>query len=606
MSSPRLILCGSARLTSRTKAWETVEPLRLRLGKGKQDVHLLLEHVTKKMCAGLPDVVTDLLEIAAYVYAADQASTRGGTKEFEYGNKWRRAFRFEVPVRRPDVWQSPEVHQALTHTLGFLSDDDYEFAFTRLQQPPPLERYLFDEQVSATDHGFQEVILFSGGLDSLGGAVQEILQGQRPVVLVSHRPVDKLYRRQLDLVTEIVKRLPGGRPRPLHVAVEVNKGKRLGREFTQRSRSFLFASLAAVIARMFRLDRIRFYENGVTSLNLPISTQIVGGRATRTTHPKALDGFGRLFGSLFGSQFTVESPFRWKTKAEILREIKAAGHGKLCALTSSCTHTYAMTTAHTHCGNCYQCVDRRLNALVAELADDEDPPGKYASDVLKAPREDVDLTLIEGYLGFARRVEKIKTAADLIQAFPEVARVLGRLGLPPTQAAENVIDLCRRHGQDICCALAGAVRRESEDIVRSKLPPNCLLSLACGRDPRRGSASATAAHPGASTDADDQRFIVDPALFEARFRGKSCRLGNTLEFRLLERLNQQPNRYVSHNDLSNDVWGDDQTTKNSIQRVVCNVRRKLGGDGLAVRIDGSQRLHYRLVVPAEKNPSTSE
>ena len=99
---------------------------------------------------------------------------------------------------------------------------------------------------------------------------------------------------------------------------------------------------------------------------------------------------------------------------------------------------------------------------------------------------------------------------------------------------------------------------------------------------------------------------MDPALFEARFRGKSCRLGNTLEFRLLERLNQQPNRYVSHNDLSNDVWGDDQTTKNSIQRVVCNVRRKLGGDGLAVRIDGSQRLHYRLVVPAEKNPSTSE
>jgi hypothetical protein len=174
---------------------------------------------------------------------------------------------------------------------------------------------------------FQEVVPFPGGLDSLGGAVQEILQGQRKVALVSHRPVSKLYSCQKALVAALGDRLTDPRLRPLHVAVEVNKGKSLGRDFTQRSRSFLFAAVAVVVARLFGLRRVRFYENGVTSLNLPISPQVLGGRATRTTHPRVLDGFGRLFSLLMGCEFVVENPFLWKTKAEVLAGIKAAGCG---------------------------------------------------------------------------------------------------------------------------------------------------------------------------------------------------------------------------------------------------------------------------------------
>jgi hypothetical protein len=33
-------------------------------------------------------------------------------------------------------------------------------------------------------------------------------------------------------------------------------------------------------------DRFSFYENGVVSINPPLAGDIVGGRATRTTHPK--------------------------------------------------------------------------------------------------------------------------------------------------------------------------------------------------------------------------------------------------------------------------------------------------------------------------------
>src|SRR4029077_18177 len=126
--------------------------------------------LTAQMRAGVGDVATDLLEVAAYVYAADQAVTRGGTVVVDYGDSWRRRFRFEIPVRCPDVWNRPEVQEALTSALGFLIDDEYEFGFHRATDPVRGESYLFDA-VAPDGSEFQEVVLFSGGLDSLCGAV---------------------------------------------------------------------------------------------------------------------------------------------------------------------------------------------------------------------------------------------------------------------------------------------------------------------------------------------------------------------------------------------------------------------------------------------------
>jgi len=81
MSTRYLILCGSTSLSSRDPAWRAVRPIRLCLGDGREDVHLHIEHLTRRMCAGLPDVAVDLVELAAFVYAADQASSRGGTRD---------------------------------------------------------------------------------------------------------------------------------------------------------------------------------------------------------------------------------------------------------------------------------------------------------------------------------------------------------------------------------------------------------------------------------------------------------------------------------------------------------------------------------------------
>jgi 7-cyano-7-deazaguanine synthase in queuosine biosynthesis len=597
MANEHLVLCGHARLTSREEIWKSAPQQKLSLSAAKKDVHLHLRRFSRQLAITLPTVAVDLLEVASYVYAADQAITRGGKQEFEYGSRWCRHFRFEIPVRRPEVWQKDDVSTALAETLGFLSDDRYSFAFTKSQQPNPIEGYLFDT-LEFDAAGIEEVILFSGGLDSLGGAVQEVLQGRRKVALVSHRPVDKIYARQQRLAAEISARVVEPRLRPLHIAVEVNKGKILGRDFMQRSRSFLFAALAAVVAQAFGLRRVRFYENGVISLNLPISPQVLGGRATRTTHPQVLKGFERFFSRLFDCPFEFENPFLWKTRAQVLTEIRTAGHGDLCALTSSCTRTLASTAMHTHCGRCAQCVDRRLSALAAGLDENQDPPEVYASDVLTGEREGADLTLIERYLGTARRIDEMTSLVQFVAEFAEASRVLRYVDAPPNSAAQRVFELHKRHARDVCAALAAAVCRESVELVRQRYRPNCMLLLALGADAKADSKVGSVTEgPRESPRGGPPVLYLDAARFEARLGdGKSCFLGNTMEYRLLERLNRRPGDYISVNQLRDDVWQNPSTEKNTVQRTVSNLRRKLESAGMsAIKIDGSQKDHYRLV-----------
>ena len=90
----------------------------------------------------------------------------------------------------------------------------------------------------------------------------------------------------------------GHASRLFYVPINVTNTNIEPAEPTQRSRSFLFAGLAFVIAQMFGKDQFTFYENGVVSLNLPIAKDVLGSRATKTTHPKVIRGFERIFSLL--------------------------------------------------------------------------------------------------------------------------------------------------------------------------------------------------------------------------------------------------------------------------------------------------------------------
>ena len=267
-NADHIILCGGAPAPRRANPDNIV---RLDLGGDEPSVDLEIDNISRRLSTDVPDILTDLVEIASYMYCADQAVTRGGEGVLAFGAQWRRSFIFHIPVRQPSIWSSPNVLHALQKTLGILSEDTYEFHFVQRIKAVPMQKYLTLGDGDPTTPEIDEVLLFSGGLDSLGGTVQEAVLDKRRVALVSHRSNSKVFSRQKKLITglhAICKQNP-----PLHVPVWVHQSGTEGREYTQRSRTFLYASLGAAVARVFGLKRIRFYENGVVSLNLPISEQ---------------------------------------------------------------------------------------------------------------------------------------------------------------------------------------------------------------------------------------------------------------------------------------------------------------------------------------------
>ena len=94
--------------------------------------------------------------------------------------------------------------------------------------------------------------------------------------------------------------------------------------------------------------------------------------------------------------------------------------------------------------------------------------------------------------------------------------------------------------------------------------------------------------------------IIDGATFSVRWANRTCHLGNTVSFRLLERLARRPNQFISYESLLDleELW-DCETSYEAVRSAVKILRRKLNAAGmedLADAIDGSTSHHYALML----------
>ncbi|CAN0415851.1 unnamed protein product, partial [Phaeothamnion confervicola] len=239
-----LFLCG---LTDAQCVGYGGEGIRLIMQGAAKNVRLQVENLRNRLLQVEPDTLTDLLEIAAYVFRADNSIPRESRKDGLMGAEWRRTFRMVVAVREPSRWTKPTVKNALAQTLDFLSDDMWHFEFVDNLVPLPLQYYLPGIRGESADiKNGTSVVLFSGGLDSFSGAVHELLTSNRHIVLASHGTNEVIGKRQRELANVLKKDFGS---RVTHVRVDAGaSGAPKPREHSQRTRSFLFLAVAAVAA----------------------------------------------------------------------------------------------------------------------------------------------------------------------------------------------------------------------------------------------------------------------------------------------------------------------------------------------------------------------
>lgn len=462
--SEHIVTCFAPRADGRGD-----EQLRFDIDGKAKAVDLRIGHMRKSIIAAFPDIAIDLIELAAFVYAIDSSISRGGLTDQQMGAKWHRRFRVTLPVRKLETWSDPALKRELEETLMFLSGDRFSFNFTQMEegQFEPERYFEFDEEDAWQP---DTVLMFSGGLDSFAGALEEIIERQHKVALISHFSATKIAPIQRDLYRHMVQRLGANALHHFPMRVQLRHGTNA--EGTHRTRSFLFAALGMATSVAFGKDRIGFYENGIVSLNLPPVGNVLGTRATRTTHPQTLQRFGCLFSQIFAKPLKVENPFFWRTKTDVVETIARLGMADQIAFTRSCADVHNQTKQHSHCGRCSQCIDRRFAVLVAELQV-HDPEEAYRIDLMSGERDRVqDKEIALSYVRSAAGYE-IMTDDDLMTRYPAVLDAIGCLGEPEETALKRVSALLRRHGK----AVAGVMRAELSAHRAEPYPDSSLPNL---------------------------------------------------------------------------------------------------------------------------------
>lgn len=320
------------------------------------------------------EIAVDLILLASAVYAADKQINRKTHAQ----DSWTREIDIHVPVSNVDTWNgvAPTVQKA----LGFLTGDKWRIRF---HERPQNHQRLAPEVAEPSLLMPDCVSLFSGGLDSYVGAIDLLAGGRRPL-LVSHGWVKTDTHHQDLTLNHLKNGRDAGDLFHLHSRIGFNNSLLTAqnqREGTERSRSFMFFSLAALAASGLNPGTTIFVpENGLISLNIPLDPLRLGSLSTRTTHPYFISRFNDVLREI-GIQAHLVNPYRHKTKGEMVRECKdqavlQAGLADTISCSSPNKARWvpaadrpANYQGHCHCGWCVPCIIRRAAVRASGIGD---------------------------------------------------------------------------------------------------------------------------------------------------------------------------------------------------------------------------------------------
>lgn len=453
---------------------EFVEKLDLKLSFDEPDENNLridLGYLTQTI-KNKDNLAFDLIRISTYVYIADCKTQRGGLKD-AYDEHWNVDLNFYIPVIEPSFWNKKEVKELLTKSFNFAVGHNYNFTFVKWEEK---DKQIFLDlfKNSSNQLDVDCISMFSGGLDSLYSSIL-LLEEQRKPLLLSHRSTPKLmgFRKNLHSSLEIDydRKIPRGE-------VSINNCKSNAEEFTQRSRSIVYACLGSAFARCLNLKDVYLSDNGIVTFNLRSTAQNIGALNTRSTNPKLISYVNQLNQMIWQEKApTVTNKLLWYTKAEVIQGLKSLGQSKLLSMSTSCVSTKNLSKINPYCGICSQCVDRRFSADWAKISEDDEPRTHYkvnifTDDLIKENDKGIGKTHAENYF---RKAEALLTMTD--SAFLDKHNELYDFIPDETDELEflkNVFDLHKRFATQI----HETITPYWTNYKRRMYPENSLVSMA--------------------------------------------------------------------------------------------------------------------------------
>lgn len=358
------------------------------------------------------EIGVDLMVLAAHVHAADTRIARSMDSQ----DGWTREIRLVVPVRDPRRWAT--AGPIFERLLGFLTGDRWTLGFR--SRPRRFADLASTPQATLLPPRFDHLALFSGGLDSLIGAIDTLASGKTPL-FISHAGEGATSDAQNMLQTALANAYPGRDFARLRLWMAFAQGlvANSGGEDTTRGRSFLFFALGVMAGTgLGRAFTLQCPENGLIAINVPLDSIRLGALSTRTTHPFYIARWNQAMAAL-GITGRIENPYWDKTKGEMVASCRDPALLRQVAATSlSCsspTKGRWQGLGVQHCGYCLPCLIRR-GSLATGFAPAPDPT-IYTLDNLTA--RPLNTRESEGV-----QIRSFQLAIDRLRRRPSLAQLL--------------------------------------------------------------------------------------------------------------------------------------------------------------------------------------
>lgn len=300
----------------------------------------------------------DFLSIALAVFGTDRFVLRE-----EAADGWTRVISLEVDLIQPTPWNA--VADRLSAALRFLTGDIWTIRFRAGGHAPPT----FHPKLSDRDC----VCLFSGGLDSLIGAMDLVAADRRPFLVSQASPKEGPIQAYL--------------AERLGLADHRFEGKATERgaepyELSSRARSILFIAYGVLAAEGLGGSLV-IPENGLISINPPLTLRRLGSLSTRTTHPHYIAELQAILDAV-DLYVKLDNPYGLTTKGEMLAQCQDSRLAALAPLSYSCGKG---KRKNQQCGRCVPCLIRRASFFKAGMADST----QYQSSDLAAAAQNDDV-----------------------------------------------------------------------------------------------------------------------------------------------------------------------------------------------------------------------
>jgi 7-cyano-7-deazaguanine synthase in queuosine biosynthesis len=304
---------------------------------------------------------------------------------------WARQLHIQIPVYECDQFRRVDVSAALEDAAWLLTGDRWSFEFVVRRSPAPARQ----GKLALPQGRMRHVVSFSDGLDSFAQVQLSIAEHGRDAVMLVRAGLgrDRIFPKLVRL--RVPRKFSGVRMR----------------EVSYRTRPLVFYTLAAIAAVITNAEAVVIGENGQGAFG-PACLPFADEWWFRSAHPAFVKRWADFLGLVLEKPIPFEQPQLWRTKGEVLFELRERGFLAGWQQTSSCATRPKDRYGHHGCGICGGCLLRTVSIQAAGLCA---PTGDNAWDVYASEDITYDRTGRERRMTPSERAVAVRAVAAMAE-----------------------------------------------------------------------------------------------------------------------------------------------------------------------------------------------